>query len=112
MNRVDRTRELDQRAIAHELENAPLVRGDKRLELILAASLQCRERASLILFDEATEPDDVGGQDGGKSAIQGGSPLDQSLAEGRHPIHDGTGAAAERVNSPAVRPDIALHPAG
>jgi hypothetical protein len=50
---VDDAPELDQRPIAHELDDAALVLGDERLEELLAVRLEPRERTVLVALHEA-----------------------------------------------------------
>ena len=47
-DRIDHARELDQRAVAHELDHPAVVLGDQRLDELLAQRLQARVRARLV----------------------------------------------------------------
>ena len=66
---TDGARELDEDAIAHQLENATAVPGHQRLQHVLAACPQRFQRARLIFGHEATVPHDIGGKYGGKLAL-------------------------------------------
>lgn len=44
----NRARELDQRAVAHQLDDANVVLGDQRLDELLKQRLQARQRANLV----------------------------------------------------------------
>ena len=45
---IDDARELDQGAVAHQLDDAAAVLGDQRLDEVLAQRLQARDRAGLV----------------------------------------------------------------
>ena len=74
-DRTDGARELDEDAIAHQLENAAAVPGDQRLQHILPARPQRFQRARLVFRHEAAVPHDIGGEYGGKLALhEAGDP--------------------------------------
>ena len=54
--------ELDQRAVAHQLDDAAAVLGDQRLDELLAQRLQARDRAGLVGPHEPAVADHVRGQ--------------------------------------------------
>ena len=56
---VDHTGELDQRAVAHELDDAAVVLGDLRLDEVPAQGLERGERARLVGRHEPRVADDV-----------------------------------------------------
>ena len=62
LDRIDGARELDQRAVAHQLDNAAAVLGDQRLDELLAQRLQARDRAGLVGAHEPAVADHVRGQ--------------------------------------------------
>jgi hypothetical protein len=55
--------ELRQHPVAHELDDAPMIFGDLRIDDVRAEGLQSREGALLVGPDEARVAHDVGGQD-------------------------------------------------
>jgi hypothetical protein len=61
-DRVDGAWELDQRAVACELDDAAPVLGDERLDELLAYRLQARDRAGLVGAHEPAVADHVRGQ--------------------------------------------------
>ncbi len=72
---------LDQGAIAHQFDHAAAARGDRGLDQLAAMRLKPRERAALVLAHQARVADHIGGEDGGKSALQGqGAGALRSLA--------------------------------
>ena len=72
-HRVDDARELDQRAVARELDDTAAVLGDPRLDELLAQRLEPGVRARLVGFHQPAVTDHVGGQDRGQPAFD--SPL-------------------------------------
>ena len=66
---VHGTAELDQRAVADQLEDPSAMRRDQRLQDLRAPGPQSLERARLVQLHEPREADHVGGQDGSKSAL-------------------------------------------
>ena len=63
-HRVDHARELDQGAVAHELDEAAAVLGEERLDQLPAQRLQPGERAGLVALHEPAVADHVGRHDG------------------------------------------------
>ena len=62
-HRVDHAAELDQRAIAGALDDAPVMHGDGRVEEVAAQSPEPRERALLVGAGEPAVTDNVRDQD-------------------------------------------------
>ena len=69
-DRIDRARELDQGAVAHQLDDAAVVLGDQRLDELLAQRLQPRDRAGLVVPDQPDVADHVRGQNRRELAIR------------------------------------------
>ncbi len=80
---VHGARELDQGAVAHELNDAPAVLADRGLEELPVQGLEARQCALLVGTHEAAVADDIGGQDGGQSALQ--IPLPAAASRGLVP---------------------------
>ena len=72
---MTRVPELNQHAVAGNLEDTTSVLGNERLACILAARLQCCERAGLILPHKTNVADHVGGEDGGETALARSSAM-------------------------------------
>ena len=66
---VDDAGELDQRAIAHELDDAAVELFDRGVDQFAAAALQPLQRADLILAHEAAVADHVGSKYRGKPSL-------------------------------------------
>ena len=66
---IDDRGELDDRAVAHQLDDAALVLGDDRIDRLGAKRLDRGKRAGLVGFDQARIADDVGGQDRRQPAL-------------------------------------------
>ena len=62
LHRLDHARELDQRAIAHQLDDAAVVLGDLRFDEFLAMRLERCERARLVGRHEPRVADHVRSQ--------------------------------------------------
>jgi hypothetical protein len=62
IHRLDYRRELDQHAVAHQLDCAPAMLGDQRFDDLLASCFQGGKGPDLVGFHHAREADDVGGQ--------------------------------------------------
>ena len=62
LDRIDRAREFDQRAIAHQLDNAAVVFVDQRLDRLFPERLQARDRACFVGLDQAAVADHIRGQ--------------------------------------------------
>jgi hypothetical protein len=73
-DRVDHARELQQQAVAHQLDHAPAVLRDQGLEEIAAQAREARERACLVPAHEAGIADHVGDQYRGESAFHEAVP--------------------------------------
>ena len=69
IDRVDDARELDQRAVAHQLDDAPAVVRDLGVDEFGAVGLQHVERAGLVVAHQARIADDIRAQDSGKPAF-------------------------------------------
>ena len=65
--------ELAQGAVAHELDDAPAVLGDERLDELPAVGLEAAEGALLVALHQARIADHVRGEDGGEPAVDAGS---------------------------------------
>ena len=55
--------ELDESAVAHELDDAAVVLGQQRVDHLAAQLADRGQRAGLVRLDQAGVADDVGGQD-------------------------------------------------
>ena len=66
---VDDAGELDQRAIAHELDDAAMEFLDRGVDQFAAAALQSLQRADLIFAHEAAVADHVGSKYCGKPSL-------------------------------------------
>ena len=61
--------ELDQYAVPRDLDYAPMVFRNHRLEDVPPPRLERRKRALLIGAHKPAVPDHIGGEDGGKAAL-------------------------------------------
>ena len=68
-----------QGTVAHELDDAPPVLGDERVDELPAVCLEALERAGLVALHQPAVADHVGRQDGGQP------PLDPRCRHGRPP---------------------------
>ena len=75
LDRIDHARELDQHAIAHQLDDAAVVLGDLRLDEVLAQRLEARVRARLVGRHQPAVADDVRSQDRGEPARHQSGPI-------------------------------------
>ena len=75
-DRIDDRAELGEHAVAHELEDAPVMAGDLGLEQLLAPGLQPLMRPRLVALHERRVADDVGGENGGELALHDDSRPD------------------------------------
>ena len=66
---VDDAGELDQQAVAHGLDQPPVMGGDLRLEDLLQVGLEAGARALLVDLAQAAIADDIGDQDGGEPTL-------------------------------------------
>ena len=69
LDRLDDARELDQNAVAHELDDAPVMPGDRGIDELFAVGVERGQRAGLVGFHQAAVPDRVGAQDRGEFAF-------------------------------------------
>ena len=69
-HRIDDAVELAQRAVAHEVDDAAVVLGDKRLDELPAVRLEARERAGLVRLNQPRVADHVRRQDGGEATLR------------------------------------------
>ena len=60
---VDHAAELDERAVAGALDDAPMVRGDRRVDEVASQSPQPRQRAIFVGASQTAVSDDVSDQD-------------------------------------------------
>jgi hypothetical protein len=82
-NRVDHACELDQGAVAHELDYAPLILGDERVDELLAVPLEALERALLVALHQARVTNHVRRQDGGEPSLDPRCRHGRPLCDGR-----------------------------
>ena len=71
-HRVHDAGELDEEAVAHGLEEPPLMLGDLGLDHLGAERPDRGEGAGLVLPHHLRIADDIGGEDGGEAALDGG----------------------------------------
>src|SRR5262245_39893656 len=69
LHRIDGAGELDQHAVARNLEDPPLILRNQGFEHVLAPGLQGGQRAGFVLLHEPAVADDISGEDGGKPAL-------------------------------------------
>ena len=69
LHRVDRAGELNQHAVAGDLEDPAPVAGDQRLQHFFPAGLERRECTSLVLPHQAAVADYICGKNGGETAL-------------------------------------------
>ena len=62
-HRVDDAGELDQRAVAHELDDAAVMFGDHRIDDLAAQRLEPGQGARLVEAHQPAVPHHVGGED-------------------------------------------------
>ncbi len=73
-NGIHNARELRQQAVAHGFEDATVVLGERRVDEIGAQALEGRQRAFLVRANQARVTDQIGGQNGGETALHGIPP--------------------------------------
>lgn len=61
--------ELDEHAVARNLEDATTIAGNQRLQDVFATGFQGSEGSSFVLLHKAAVTDDIGGHNGGKTAL-------------------------------------------
>jgi hypothetical protein len=74
LDRTDRAPELDEGAVAHQLDEAAAMLVDQRLEDVLARGLEGGQRPRLIGTQEAAVANDIGDKNGCKPALHLLSP--------------------------------------
>jgi hypothetical protein len=78
------TAELHQRAVAHELDDPPVVLSGLGLDKLSSNCLERRERPGLVGSHEAAVTDNIGSEDGGQPALYAlfahGKPLAGEIA--------------------------------
>ena len=62
-HRIDDAAKLDEAAVARALDDAPVMRGDRRINQIAAQRPQPRQRSLLVGAGEPAVADDIGDQD-------------------------------------------------
>ena len=78
-DRVDGAGELAEDAVAHQLDDAPAVLGDERLDELLAVGLEAVEGAPLVALHQARVADHICRENSGEPAVDAGSGQDQAL---------------------------------
>ena len=68
-DRVDHARELDQHAVARELDDAALVLGDLAVCHLAPMRLERGQRPGLVVAHQPAVADHVGGKDRGQSSF-------------------------------------------
>ena len=71
---IDDARELDERAVPHELENSAAMFGNQRVEKLDPQCLEGGEGAHLVLTHEAAVANNVSNQNGGEATLHGFLP--------------------------------------
>jgi hypothetical protein len=92
-DRIDHRAKLGEHAVAHDLEDAPVMAGDLRLEQLLTPGLQPLMRACLVAVHERRVADDIGGENGSELSVHDdGRPDDQEELRGVkiRPVHSAT----------------------
>ena len=74
-DRIHHARELDQHAVAGQLDDAAAMLGDLGVDEFVAMRLERRERGGLIDAHEAAVADHIGGQNSGQTAFHKRPPL-------------------------------------
>jgi hypothetical protein len=83
----DGTGKFRQNAVAHQLEDAPLMFNDLGSDQVFAIRLKRVKRACLVLADKATVTNHIGSQNGGESTLQTLSPSPYRLTSDDGIIH-------------------------
>ncbi len=68
-NGIHDARELGKHAVAHELDDSPVMLGERRIDEISAQNLERRQRTFLVGPDQARVADYVRGQNGSETAF-------------------------------------------
>ncbi len=79
-NRIDDTCELDQHAVAHELDDSPIVLRDRGIDDLRPQCLEGAKRAFLVRSNQSRVADNVSGHNGGETAFHACPPWPESLA--------------------------------
>jgi hypothetical protein len=95
-DRADDAGELDEDAVAHELEDAAMALGDQRLQHVLPAGPERFQRTRLIVRHEAAVPHDIGGENGASLRCMGAD--DPGLVEPMIPAR----SAREQPSAPTL----------
>jgi hypothetical protein len=66
---IDCAGELDKHAVTRNLEHATAIAGNQRLQDAFPAGFQGSEGSSFVLLHKAAVTDDIGGHNGGKTAL-------------------------------------------
>ena len=69
LHRVDSAGELNQHAVARDLEDPAPVMGDQRLQHFFAAGLERSERSGFVALHEAAVANHIGSKNSGKPAL-------------------------------------------
>ena len=69
VHRIDDRRELNQRAVAHQLDDAPAMQLDRRIEEFRTQHLQRRQNAFLVRTHHTRVTDDIDHHDCGKLPV-------------------------------------------
>ena len=69
-HRIDDAGELDQRPVAHELDDAAMVSFDQRFDEFAAKRLEPGERACLVQPHQPAVPHHIGGEDSDQLPFQ------------------------------------------
>jgi len=67
-NGVDQAGKLDQKSVAHHLDDATVMLGNQGSYEVFGQCRETLDRSDLVSIHQSTIAGDVGGQDGGKSA--------------------------------------------
>ena len=86
---VQYTSELDQQAVADELDYTAIVFGDDRFQHLVPQVSETPQCSGLILAHKARITDHIGGKNGGESAFQAFSPSDIRLSAMEEGIYAG-----------------------
>jgi len=73
-DRIHCARKLDQHAITHHLDDAPVMFGDSWLKNLSTPGFERNQGAGLVPFHKAGVTDHIGGQNGGKATFHFGAP--------------------------------------
>ena len=71
---VDYARKLDQRPVAHQFDDAPVIVGDLWIDQLLPVRLERSQSARLVPLHETAVANHVGSEDGRESAFHARYP--------------------------------------